>query len=263
MRSSREHYETLLADHYTWLYGGLENKLAENTEFFRAQGIRPRGNGRAADLGAGSGFQSLPLALAGFAVDAVDLSPTLLAELADHARQRGVALLPADSDAAPAPPKIAPGVRPLEADLVEFLKRAADSYELLVCMGDTLPHLESFAAATAFLESARQKLEAGGRLVLSFRDLSQPLAGLDRFIPVQNDAERIFTCFLEYEREHVVVHDLIYLKVDGAVPGWRLHKSHYRKLRIGTAWVTEQLLRFGFRIAHESSVRGFTTIIAQ
>lgn len=264
IETSRAHYEGLLAGRYTWLYGGLENKLAESESFFREHQAEPRGpGGQAADLGAGSGFQTLPLAEAGFSVDAVDLSPTLLRELEQHARERELPLIPTGNR----DPQSGGRIRTVEADLVDFLAGrsevvAAESYELIVCMGDTLPHLPSVAAVEAFLEAAHQKLEPGGRFILGFRDLSVELAGLDRFIPVQSDAQRIFTCFLEYESdEHVVVHDLIYEILAPGSP-WEFHKSCYRKVRVSPNWVTERLLRLGFRIAHEKSVRGFTTIIA-
>lgn len=256
IQSAQGHYESLLADRYTWLYGGFEAKAAESAAWFHEQGVVPKApSGRAADLGAGSGFQSIPLAEAGFGVDAVDLSATLLRELDSRAGLPGIA-------------ESGGSVRTIEADLVEFLQRDSTpastpgSYELLVCMGDTLPHLESFAAVEAFFEAARQKLEPGGRLILGFRDLSQSLVGLDRFIPVRSDGERIFTCFLEYDSdEHVIVHDLIYER--GPADRWEFHKSCYRKLRVGPVWIAERLLRAGFRIAHENMAQGFMTLIAE
>ncbi|MEQ9367010.1 MAG: hypothetical protein RIF32_22440 [Leptospirales bacterium] len=267
IQTSRQHYEGLLADRYSWLYGGFEAKLAENESFLKRHSIVPALPGaRAGDLGAGPGFQSIALAAAGFAVDAVDRSPTLLRELERHAEARGIAWAAAGASGSANGPGVAP-IRTVEADLVEFLapqnRLSADSYELLTCMGDTLPHLPSFAAVEAFFEAAQQKLKVGGRLILGFRDLSQTLTGLDRFIPVRSDAERLFTCFLEPESdEHIVVHDLIYEW--GAAEGdWQFQKSCYRKLRIGPAWVTERLLRAGFRIAHEDMARGFITLIAE
>ena len=54
------------------------------------------------------------------------------------------------------------------------------------------------------------------------------------------------TCFLEFETaDSVVVHDLVYVR-QGA--GWSLNKSSYRKLRLGIAWIHEELSRAGFEI---------------
>ena len=72
-------------------------------------------------------------------------------------------------------------------------------------------------------------LAEGGIAILSFRSLAPELTGLDRIIPVRSDDSRIMTTFLEYEEEHVNVHDMIYVR-EGV--RWVLHKSVYRKLRL-------------------------------
>ena len=89
-----------------------------------------------------------------------------------------------------------------------------------------------------------------GRLVLTFRDLSQELAGLDRFIPVQSDADRVMVCVLEYEPRTVLVHDLIHIRSGG---GWRLDKSCYRKLRIAPKDVARRLETLGFEITFDGA----------
>jgi hypothetical protein len=58
-------------------------------------------------------------------------------------------------------------------------------------------------------------------------------------------ADRIMTCFLEYEPETVLVHDLIHL-CEGAE--WTLKKSSYRKLRLAPGWVCDTLARYRFSI---------------
>ena len=90
MATVEEHYDSLLADVYSWMYGGWEGALGRYTEFFAARGIAPRGIAprgarTAVDLGAGGGFQAIPLARLGFAVTAIDIDRKLLAELEAHA----------------------------------------------------------------------------------------------------------------------------------------------------------------------------------
>lgn len=86
MASVKEHYSTLLSDVYTWLYGGFEENRNRNAAFFKQKNIIPEKSGRAVDLGAGSGFQSIPLAEAGFSVLSMDLCENLLKELGSNAR---------------------------------------------------------------------------------------------------------------------------------------------------------------------------------
>src|SRR5690606_517826 len=84
MPSAKQHYDQVLSDVYSWMQGGFENSVERNLAFFRAHGIAPRGSGTAFDLGAGCGFQSIPLARLGFAVTAVDFDRKLLAELVEN-----------------------------------------------------------------------------------------------------------------------------------------------------------------------------------
>lgn len=247
----KHHYETLLANHYTWLYGGLEDKLAENETFFRDHGLvpAPRAGALAVDLGAGSGFQAVPLARGGYEVLALDLSAALLAELRENATTEGLD-----------PQRI----RTIEDDLCNFAAHLPSGREpdLMVCMGDTLTHLQSFTAVQQLFQDAFAALAPGGALVLAFRDLSGELTGLDRFIPVQSDAHRVFTCFLEYEQHHVHIHDLVYMR-DGADQPWRLEKNSYLKLRLGRTFVLDELVRAGFAIEHDQTDHGFTSLIAR
>ena len=62
--------------------------------------------------------------------------------------------------------------------------------------------------------------------MLTYRDLSTPLRGLDRFIPVRSTEDTLFTCVLEYDDDGVTVNDLVYERSGDA---WELHKSSYRK----------------------------------
>ena len=235
------HYDSLLALHYTWIYGGFETKIAENRAFFERHGIRAtRPDSRALDLGAGSGFQSIPLADAGFAVTAVDFSTSLLAELAEHAGDRRIETVPGDI-----------ATFPLDA-------LAPD---LVVCMGDTLTHLADETTAFALVARVARALAPGGRLVLTFRDLGHELTGPARFIPVRSEADRIFTCFLEYKTEHVIVHDIVHARAgDG---GWTMRVGSYAKAIINPERLAETAAACGLRLEHLSTERGLVEYIGR
>jgi hypothetical protein len=104
-------------------------------------------------------------------------------------------------------------------------------------------------------------LAKGGRFVMTYRDLSHELAGLDRFIPVRSDENRLLTCFLEYEPESVKVHDLLYDRDAGG--NWTFAKSWYPKLRLAPAWVADELGRAGFGTVDSTVEKGFVTVIAK
>ena len=240
MPNVTEHYENLLAGHYSWLFGGVEPKVEENRQFFQAHGIKPLRNGVAVDLGCGSGFQSLPLAQIGFRVLAIDLSPTLLSELITHKGELQI--------------------ETIHDDLLQFPHHLRGQAELCVCMGDTLTHLDSRETIMRLFQQVADNLEQDGAFILTFRDLSVALTGLDRFLPLRSEPTRIFTCYLEYEPEYVKVHDLIYEQVDNQ---WLLNKSFYRKCRVPFAWTKEALLATGFALPLATLDKGLVTIIAR
>jgi SAM-dependent methyltransferase len=226
------HYETLLAEHYTWMFGAsFDQKVSEQRALLELLGVTaPSGGatGVALDLGCGSGFQSVALADIGFRqVIAVDTSAKLLAELETHRAGRAI--------------------QTLLADLGAFQNLAKpESADLVACMGDTLTHLPGKDEVRKLFADSYRILVPGGAVVLTFRDLTLTAAGLDRFMPVRSDADRIVTCFLEYESpETVVVHDLIHMR-NGSE--WALHKSSYRKLRLAPKWVCDELTAAGFRV---------------
>jgi SAM-dependent methyltransferase len=240
MAGVKEHYDNLLAPYYAWICGGSELKFEENRQFFQSHGIRPAQSGAAVDLGAGSGFQAIPLSQAGFKVIAIDVCHDLLVELKSQAA--GAAIVT------------------IEDDLLKFTEHIAGKVELIVCMGDTLTHLQTLAEVQGLLEEGCRALEDNGRLILGFRDLTAELKNLDRFVPVRSDSNRIFTCFLEYEEKHVKVHDIVHEKTGTQ---WVMKKSYYRKLRIAPQWMSECLRKAGFAVEKLEIINGMITIIAR
>src|SRR5210317_2018564 len=235
-----EHYENHLARYYAWISGGVDEKIGENRKFFADHDIQPIRSGLAFDLGAGCGFQSVPLAQLGFRVVALDLSHKMLALLRKTAKN-----LPIET---------------ICDDLSNFSNYKSGNIELMVCMGDTLTHLDTLKKVRALLDSVFSSLETGGCLILSFRNLTQELVELDRFIPVKSNETTIFTCFLEFEKDSVKVHDIIYEKNNAQ---WVLKKSVFQKLRISPDWTQKYLQKIGFAIEFYDEQNGLIFIIAR
>lgn len=236
-----EHYKNFLANHYTWMGGPYAGKVAQQQSLFIRLGIAPARTGQALDLGCGSGCQSIALAQLGFSVTAIDANAQLLAELNQHAGSLQIRTVQHDLCALAACSAL-----PTQADLA-------------VCMGDVITHLPSPQIVTTLFNEVGRRLAPEGKFVLSFRDLSQELHGLDRFIPVRGDNERVMTCFLEYEPDTVIVHDLIYRRQG---EGWDLGKSAYRKLRLSHDWVHSQLASQGFEVRSQEQTFGVWTMVA-
>lgn len=137
-----------------------------------------------------------------------------------------------------------------------IVREGADT---IVCMGDTLTHLASTADVVTLVCRIAGALSPGGRLLLSWRDLSAPPAGLDRFIPIHATDERIMTCFLEDVGDAVLVHDLVYVKRAGT---WQLRKSAYPKLKLPAERVAGALGDAGLVLEREESTSGMTMFAA-
>ena len=238
MATVKQHYEEVLADVYSWMSGGFENGLQRNREFIKKYQLSPKGSALAVDLGAGCGFQSIPLAEAGYSVTAIDLDAKLLDELKANSNDLAINIV--------------------QGDLLDFDKVIKGGVELIVCMTDTIVHLESKDKVSLLFTKVFDALESEGKFVITFRDLTHELKESERFIPVRSGENTIFTCFLEYESETVKVHDIVYRKIDGK---WKLLKSFYRKLRLSKEWAEEKLLECGFKPVESDMENGLITII--
>ncbi|MGA8707074.1 MAG: class I SAM-dependent methyltransferase [Steroidobacteraceae bacterium] len=240
MSAVTDHYDNLLAEHYTWMGGATpEARSAEQRQLLARLGVRSAA--LAVDLGAGPGFQSMALADIGFGrVLAFDTSGRLLEELRVNVADRPV--------------------QAIQDDMMNLPRHvAAGSVDAIVCMGDTLTHLVRHSLVPELFAAVADALRPGGRFILSYRDLSSELHGLTRFIPLRSSADRIMTCFLEFGADTVLVHDLIHVR-DGTE--WQLLKSCYPKLRLSVDDVQRRLEDAGFRIHVRESSRGMAVLSA-
>jgi 2-polyprenyl-3-methyl-5-hydroxy-6-metoxy-1,4-benzoquinol methylase len=236
MATVEAHYANHLAPIYLWMAGGMEAALQAG-----AADLAPwlPGTGLAVDLGAGFGMHSIPLARAGYNVVAIDSSAALLQLQREH------------SEGLP--------IRTVESDLLDFRNLVTEPADLIVCMGDTLTHLESRDDVDRLCARIAGSLRPTGTFVAPFRDYSTPAVDERRFIPVRSDSNRILTCFLEAASDRINVHDLIHEREQGQ---WILKVSSYRKLRLAPAVVETALKQNGLKVRVEAGLRGMVKIVA-
>jgi SAM-dependent methyltransferase len=231
--SVSQHYDNLLAGHYDWMFGvPFEAKVAEQRKLLEEVGVKPASSGYAVDLGCGSGFQSFALQELGYRVLAIDSSRQLLRNVAGKAIETRTGDL-----------------RELDC----YVK--GNSADVVVCMGDTLTHLSRREEVSSLFRSVAGVLRPSGMFVVTYRDLAAAaLTGVDRFIPVRSDENRVMTCFLEYEGpDTVIVTDLVHVR--GGDGKWSLQKSSYRKLRLSVGWVLGELAAAGLKVVFQRADR--------
>lgn len=234
----REHYRSHLSGFYSWMFGDFDSAVAAQRRFFEARSIAPGPSGVAVDLGSGSGFQSIALAELGFDVLAVDTSDELLREL--KSRNESVRVQTGD-------------IRHLS--FMHGVKPA-----LVVCMGDTITHLASVDEVRSVICQVHEMLGPRGKMILTFRDLTVPRLGVDRFILVRSDPDRILTCFLEDLGDSVEVSDLLHQK---SGTEWKLTKSCYRKLKLTLAVASSLAVDAGFSVETEVLKNGMIAVIGK
>lgn len=233
MNSVREHYDNHLGPVYAWMVGGEATALARGAAEIDTLAVGPRGSGVAVDLGAGFGMHAIALAERGFDVVAVDACGVLLDQLTRLGQGRKI--------------------RTARGDLRSFVDHLPGPPELVMCLGDTLTHLEDESAVESLVAKIARIIEPGGRFIATFRDYSRKLEGTRRFIPVRGTADRNLICFLEYAASYVMVHDILSERNGSA---WITRVGAYPKLRLAPDRFESLLSAHGFSVEQGSGPGG-------
>lgn len=234
----KEHYENHLGNFYSWMLGDFEARQKEQEEYFVKNCIFPKSNRIALDLGAGNGIQSVSLAKLGFSVKAIDFTTRLTSELINHSAGLDIEIINGDF-----------------TDSIHYLKFPP---ELIVCMGDTITHLESTDHIDLLLKNACRYSHDNAAFIVSFRDLTRELTDEQRFIPVRSDDNRILTCFLEYFPDYVKVTDILHERHNNQ---WVQKISCYRKLRLNTEMLRNLFARNNFHLMDVEMMKGMNYLI--
>lgn len=236
-----DHYVNHLGPIYSWMVGDFHTAAANMSAYFDEIGLPTNATGRAVDLGCGHGIQTIPLAKRGFDVTAIDTCQRLLDELNAEAKELSI--------------------QAVHDDMLNFASHIDAPVETIVCMGDTLTHLDSQECVVELISKAASALAPQGILCLSFRDYTtSELQGNARFIPVRSDENRIHTCFLEYEPTVVCVHDILHTRSDA---GWEMSVSAYNKLRLSPGDVINIADSQGLKLLNRSENRGMLYLAFQ
>lgn len=235
----KEHYDSHLGNFYSWMIGDYETLVSGNLSFFTSHSIGDGKGKTAVDFGCGNGVHSMALTHLGYSVVAFDFNKQLLNEFRSRIHRGNVIIV--------------------ETDFMDFEKHLSVKPDLIICMGDTITHLNNLSDVELILQKSCNALNEKGRFIISFRDLTIPLAGVERFLPVKSDENRILTCFLEYFDNHVMVHDLLHEKDNGR---WTQKISAYKKLRISGDEMKGMLTAAGFDVVSSEVINRMIYITA-
>ncbi len=140
---------------------------------------------KALDIGCGTGSFTIALARKGITATGMDLSASMLAE----ARKNSLAY---ETD-----------IDLVYSGMTEMSANITDKFDLIICMGNTLPHLLNKDDLFTMLSSCRELLNPGGHLVFGLLNYDRILEKQERIVGITRNADHEFVRFYDFEEPYV------------------------------------------------------------
>lgn len=171
-----EEFYNALADRYDAMTS-FDDRLATQRDIL-AKLLEQLPASHVIDMGCGTGVHAIALAQLGLAVTAIDISEGMLEKARRHAADAAVPL------------------RFLHGD---FLTPVGDTpADLLLCLGNSLPHLPSLAALTDVLKHWRSLLADGGHVVIQLLNYTRIVREEKRIVNIRRDGGQMIVRFYDF-----------------------------------------------------------------
>lgn len=214
------------ADHYAQVTG--QHDRQPKVSDFLGRLLRRHPAERALDVACGTGLFAIELARRGVSTVGADLSSAMIAQARAAAREADV------------------GTDWLVAPMQELGDRLAGPFDLLLCMGNSLPHLLEEADLAAALSGFADLLAPGGLAVVHLLNYDRILTGRQRLVGInRDDAGREYVRFYDFLDNGRVRFNL--LSIDWSGGGEATHELIGTELRPYTqSELTDALQAAGF-----------------
>lgn len=184
------------------------------------------------DAACGTGMHAIALSQLGHKVSGADLIP----EMVNKSRQNALAA----------------GVE-IDFRTAGFGQLAGvfgqDKFDLLLCLGNSLPHLIDLSALSATLQDFAACLRPNGRVLIQNRNFDAVMKKQERWMDPQvhteGDSEWIFQRFYDFEPEGLIRFNIVTLKHSGNSPWISAVTSTMLRPQL-QAELVEELSRAGF-----------------
>jgi glycine/sarcosine N-methyltransferase len=134
----------------------------------------------ALDVACGTGLFSLPLAERGLTTVGADLSAEMLTRARGASKQAGLA------------------IRWEQVEMQALSEAMEETFDLIVCMGNSLPHVREDVELSATLDGFRERLTENGVLVIHVLNYDQILARQERIVGITRVAGREYIRFYDF-----------------------------------------------------------------
>lgn len=191
---------------------------------------------RVLDVACGTGWHAIALAQAGLTATGADISPQMIARAREHAAQANVSV-------------------PFVVSDFEHLEQTVpETFDAVICLGNSLPHLLSLAALQQAIQQMRQRLRPGGVLIVHNLNYDQRLKTQPRFFAASGTADSLVWRFADYGAEFITFHTALFERQNDA---WsvRVNSTLQRPLLAGD--LDHAVTRAGFtNLRHFGSLDG-------
>ncbi len=154
---------------------------------------------RVLDAACGTGMHALALAKRGYAVSGVDLSEGMVARARENAAAEGVEI-----------PFAVAGFNGLRS------LYQPDSFDALLCLGNSLPHLIGRPEVAAALADFAAVLRKGGLLLVQNRNFDAVLSRRDRWMEPQGyrtaETDWVFVRFYDFKADGLISFNILTLR---------------------------------------------------
>jgi 2-polyprenyl-3-methyl-5-hydroxy-6-metoxy-1,4-benzoquinol methylase len=188
------------------------------------------------DTACGTGMHAIALAKVGHRVSAADLFPEMIEKSQQNARNAGVQ------------------VHFESAGLGEMAKTFGDNqFDLLLCLGNSLPHLTEEHALKASLEDFSSVLRSGGMVFIQNRNFDSVMQRQERWMEPQThlseESEWIFQRFYDFLPNGLIRFNIATLQRTNDSDWQSVVNSTLLRPQLSTE-LEYQLLQAGFREIH-------------
>jgi SAM-dependent methyltransferase len=192
-------YDALAADYDRFV--NWEGRLAHELPFFQRL-FQSQQVERVLDSACGTGHHAIALAQQGYQVTGADLSAVMVERARENAETAGTSVT-------------------FQVAGLGELAALGESYDAVLCLGNSLPHLLTPQAVSGALTDFAAILEPGGLLVIQNRNFDLVWANRERFMPPQahqdGDQEWLFLRFYDFHEASVTFN---MLRIRRAEQGW-------------------------------------------
>jgi len=153
------------------------------------------------DTACGTGWHSIALTKRGYTAAGCDISPAMIERARKNAAASRVDIL-------------------FEVADLSHLEKIPGTFDALLCLGNSLPHVLSEPDLREVFRNMRSKIKPGGGVILHNLNYDLRWKGQPRFFAAEGNADLLVWRFADYGTEFVTFHTALFERHGSESPRW-------------------------------------------